>query len=168
MKSKDYICDKLGLSILSQLQDDGRKSYTDIAKELNVSINTVRNRVMVLMKQDTLSIFGRINPHHVGFHAPATIHIKVNLRYIEDVISQLSQYPEVSWLATVLGDSDIVMDVMCKDVENLTEVLTKRIPSIKGVIGVKTYFILKINKIAQPDLDQIMNNLDDDKSSESP
>lgn len=39
------LLDELNFQILVQLQKDGRKSFTELAEELGVSVGTVRNRV---------------------------------------------------------------------------------------------------------------------------
>ena len=70
--------DALDFSILSFLQQDGRMSFTVIAKKLKVSIGTIRTRFNKLIKDGTIHIVGRVNPDKVGFHAYA--HIAVYVR----------------------------------------------------------------------------------------
>jgi len=41
----DYIADELYLVILAELIVDGRKSFTDISKAIEVAVGTVRNPV---------------------------------------------------------------------------------------------------------------------------
>ena len=69
--------DKLDYLILRELQKDGSMSLTVIAKKLKVSIGTIRNRAVRLMKDKTIQIIGRVDPDKVGFHAYARIFISV-------------------------------------------------------------------------------------------
>lgn len=145
--------DRIDLAILAQLAKNGRKSYTDIAAELGVSTSTVRNRVTRMVEQGTLTFFANTNPNHVGLNAFATIHIRVSpSRLIEQVVAQLSTLPEVGFLATVAGDYDLHVDVMCLDNDHLTELLQERIHLIDGVVETKTTMVLRVHKNSHPDL----------------
>ena len=54
--------DELNFQLLLHLQKDGRKSFTELAEELGVSVGTVRNRVTRLIEDKTLQITGRVDP----------------------------------------------------------------------------------------------------------
>jgi Lrp/AsnC family transcriptional regulator, regulator for asnA, asnC and gidA len=145
--------DDLDIAIMSQLQADGRKSFTDIARALDISVGTVRNRVSKLIADRTLHIFGRVNPTHVGFQASANIHIAVRPpALISAVASEVGDFPEVSYMALLTGEFDLEIDVACRDQEHLTELLTNRLHRIEGVAETRTQMLLRVYKYAQPDL----------------
>lgn len=145
--------DELDFAILAHLQVDGRKSFTDIAKALNVAGNTVRNRVTRMIEQGTLNVIGRVNPHHVGFHAYAMIHVTIEPPHLtEAAVAQIIEFPEVSFLATMSGEYDLCVDVMCRDNQHFTELINQRLHQVPGVTKTKTMFFLKAYKYGQPDL----------------
>ncbi len=147
--------DELDFAILTQLQDDGRKSFTEIAEVLNVSIGTIRKRVNKLIEDRTLSVIGRVDPSKVGFHAYAHIFIAIRpANLIENIAAQIGKLREVSFMAMISGDFDLEVDVMCRNNEHLVE-LTHKIQSIEGVFQTKTDMYLKVMKIAQPDLNLV-------------
>jgi Lrp/AsnC family transcriptional regulator for asnA, asnC and gidA len=149
------VVDDLDLAILAQLQEDGRRSFTEIADTLNVSVGTVRNRVSRMIEENTVQIVGRVNPHRVGFSAPATINVAVQIPHLEAAIAEISQFPEVSWLALVTGEYDLIVDVLCRDVDHLTELITRRLQQVPGVIKTETVYVLRILKVAQPGLELV-------------
>ncbi len=145
--------DELDYAILEQLQQDGRRSFTDMAEHLGVSVSTIRTRASKLIDDKTIQVVGRVNTERVGFHAYA--HIKISIRpakLIESVAAQLQEYREVSFLALTSGDFDLQVDVMCRDNNHLLEIINDRILRIEGVHQTKTDMYLKILKYAQPDL----------------
>lgn len=148
----DFLVDELDISILKHLQKDGRKSFTDIAKVLGTAVGTIRNRVTKMVEEDTVRIIGRVNPYRVGFNSPATINVAVQPQYIEEAIKEISDCPEVSYLALVTGEYSLIVDVMCRDGNHLTDFLIHRLPSVTGVIKFQTSIVLRIHKFAQPDL----------------
>jgi len=150
---QDVALDDLDFAILSQLRENGRKPFSEIARNLDVAVNTVRNRVARMVENGTLNFVGRVNPLHAGFHAYASIFVRVEpSNLVEEVAQKLADFPEVSFVCMAAGDFDLWMDVMCRDNQHLTELLTNRLQKIPGVVTTKTVFILKVFKYGQPDL----------------
>ncbi|MFT5193200.1 MAG: Lrp/AsnC family transcriptional regulator for asnA, asnC and gidA [Cellvibrionaceae bacterium] len=139
--------DKLDMVIMSHLQKDGRKSFTDIAKELNIAKNTVRNRVTRLQESGLLQIIGWVDPTAVGYTSPALIQIAIEPpNLIEEAAESLSQLPEARFVAMMTGEYPIIVDIRCRDRDHLTELITKRIYKIPGVISMRTNTYLHIYK----------------------
>lgn len=144
--------DDLDFAILIPLQKDGRKSFTEIAEELNISVSTVRNRVTKLIDEKTLQIIGRVDASKVGFNAYAQILISVRpVTLVEQVAVQIAAMDEVSFLAMTTGLHDLEANVMCRDNNHLTQVMTS-IQSMEGIFETKTNMYFKVLKIAQPAL----------------
>ena len=151
--------DDLDFQILLHLQQDGRKSFTEIADDLEVSVGTVRNRYNVLIKNKTLTIIGRVDPEKIGFNAYA--HIMISVRpadQISTVASKISKLPEVSFLAMVSGKYDLEVNVMCRNNEHLIRLMNEKILKIRSVHETSTNMYFKVFKIAQPDLNLVKSN----------
>ena len=145
--------DDLDFQILSQLQKDGRKSFTDIAGSLKVSVGTIRNRVSWLTKTKTLTVIGRVDPEKIGFNAYA--HIFINVRPTNRIIpvaEKIAKLPEVSFLAMISGNFDLEVNVMCRNNEHLVGIMNEKIHTIDGVFETSTNMYFRVFKIAQPDL----------------
>jgi Lrp/AsnC family transcriptional regulator for asnA, asnC and gidA len=56
-----FTLDNLDYAILTHLQKDGRKAFTEIAKDLGVTDGTIRTRVARMVDSGTLSIIGTLN-----------------------------------------------------------------------------------------------------------
>ncbi|HRI22462.1 MAG TPA: AsnC family transcriptional regulator, partial [Panacibacter sp.] len=112
--------DELDYLILRELQKDGSMSLTVIAKKLDVSIGTIRNRMARLTEDKTVQIIGRIDPDKVGFHAYARIFIAVKpAKNIQGAAVKLAAFPEVSFLAMISGKYDLELNVQCRDNNHL-------------------------------------------------
>lgn len=156
-QTTDSTLDELDFAILAQLQQDGRRSFTDMAEQLGTSVSTIRTRATKLIDDRTIQIVGRVNTQRVGFGA--YVHIKIAVRpakLIAAVAQQLQEFREVSFLALTSGDFDLQVDVMCRDNDHLLEILNDRLPQLEGVYQTKTDVYLKILKYAQPDLNLLM------------
>ena len=93
--------DDLDYQILKLLQKDGRMSFTEISKEINVAVSTIRHRYINLVEDGTLKIIGRIDPNKIGFNAYSSIMISVKPKsHMNAILTSLTKLPEISFLAT--------------------------------------------------------------------
>ncbi|MBI3159930.1 MAG: Lrp/AsnC family transcriptional regulator [Chloroflexi bacterium] len=140
--------DPIDTAIITHLQQDGRKPFTDIAKELGVSEGTVRNRVNRLVKERILQVVGMVDPYQLGFDAPALIGVSVSPPDIDRAAAEIAELPEVSYLIMVSGDFDLYVEVMCRDRDHLATFLNERLRKVEGVQRTETFLILKTYKLA--------------------
>ncbi len=146
------VVDDLDFAILSLLQKDGRTSFTEIANELGTAVGTIRNRVTRLLEDGTLHIVGRVNPYRVGFNSPATILVSIEPDCIENAIAEISEFPEVSYISMITGEFELMVDVMCRDSDHLSEFLVHNLSKVRGIKSYRTSIILRLVKYVQPDL----------------
>jgi Lrp/AsnC family transcriptional regulator for asnA, asnC and gidA len=140
--------DELDLKIVNELQRDGRMPFTNIAKTLNVSEGTVRNRVARLIDEQVIHIVGMLDPARVGFEAPAMIGVTVKPAILESVAETIASFPEVSYLIMVSGEFDLFVEVFCRDRDDLAAFLNQKLHQVNGVVRTQTFMTLKIFKMA--------------------
>jgi Lrp/AsnC family transcriptional regulator for asnA, asnC and gidA len=144
--------DDLDMQILSQLQEDGRKSFKDISDAINTPVSTIRSRYARLIDSKTLQIIGRVVPDRVGFNVFASILIEVRpSNRLKEVIEKIQHLPEVSYLALISGHYDILLDVMCRDNDHLMDLMENNILNIEGVNHTEMQTHLKVIGWRQPD-----------------
>ena len=141
--------DALDHSILALLQKDGRKPFTEIAKLLGVTEGTVRNRVSRLLEDNVIQIAGLVNPHQLGYNAPAIVGVSIRPPYLEDAAAQIAALTEVAYLVMVSGEYDLMVEVFCRDREHLAALLKDQLRQIPGVQRTETFLILHTFKMAQ-------------------
>lgn len=145
--------DELDFAIITQLQDDGRRSYTEISRALDVSIGTVRNRINRMVEEGIVRFICRPDAHRIGFHSPANIKLSIKpSSLIVKAAKVISEFPEVYYLAHISGEFDLDIDVMCRDQEHLADLITHRLPNVQGVNQTVTSVILRVYKLSVPDL----------------
>jgi Lrp/AsnC family transcriptional regulator for asnA, asnC and gidA len=152
--------DQIDLDIISYLQSDGRIPFTDIAKSLDISEGTVRNRVARLMQEHVLQIVGMVDPYRLGYDAPAVISISVQPPLLNQIAKTISLFPEVSYLIMVSGDYDLLVEVLCKDRDHLANFLHEKLLKVPGIINTQTSMVLHTYKMAYGALPDIGNDME--------
>jgi Lrp/AsnC family transcriptional regulator for asnA, asnC and gidA len=150
---RKIIMDKLDYSILAQLQQDGRKRYTEIAKSLGVTEGTVRNRVGRMIDDDVVRVIGLVDPLKVGFEAPAIIQVNVTPPHLETAAEMIKQFPEVSYLLMVAGDYDLMVEVRCRDRDHLASFILEKLQKVTGVTRTISAMVLQTYKLAEVSVD---------------
>ncbi|MFV0238049.1 MAG: Lrp/AsnC family transcriptional regulator [Flavobacteriales bacterium] len=145
--------DTIDLKILIYLQKDGRKSFTDIAEEMNMSVGTIRNRYNKLLKNNVINIIAWVDPTKIGRHTYARLNIKVMpTNKKNEVTDKLSQIPQVSFVALTAGRHDIEVNLICENNNNLIDLMDNIIYKIEGVHDVNMTVYLKVLKWASQNI----------------
>jgi Lrp/AsnC family transcriptional regulator for asnA, asnC and gidA len=137
--------DELDKRIIEQLQQDGRRPYTQIGPAVGLSEAAVRQRVQRLIDSGVMQIVGVTDPKMVGFGRQAMIGLTVegDTRKIADAVAALD---EVVYVVLTAGSLDVLVEVVVEDDEHLLELLNNKIRSIDGVRDTETFMYLRIHK----------------------
>jgi Transcriptional regulators len=134
--------DELDNIIISELELDGRKPFTEIAKKLNLSEGTIRKRVEKLVKEGKIK-FTVIITTKIGFSAIVMIKTSPQMK-TSSIVESIKKIKEVKEVYEVAGDADIIVRISCNNAEEFNEIIDE-IRSIPNVLETKTYTILKIS-----------------------
>lgn len=138
----------LDLRIIAELQVQGRRPYSRIAKDLDVSESVVRYRVQRLEDAGILQIVGIADPLAIGFDRMAVLGLRVRPGTLNAVAAAAAALPESSYVVRTAGSFDVFVEVVCRDRPHFAELLTSRIHGIDGVVSADTFFVLGIDKLA--------------------
>jgi Lrp/AsnC family transcriptional regulator for asnA, asnC and gidA len=155
--SRKLPLDELDLAILTHLGENGRKSFSDIAADLDVTVSTISTRANRLIDDQVLTVLGFLNPLRVGITVGATLFINCQPGQVEAVAEVISDFPEVSWLALFSGDFDLHVEIRCRDIGHLTELLIERIQTISGIEKVRFSLQLRHLKLKQPSVSLLVS-----------
>ena len=138
--------DELDKAITTLMQDDGRRSFAEIAKTLNESESTVRFRFKRLVDRGVIrSVVALVNPRAVGLNESAALFIRASAVKLDDVLRELTSFKEVPHIYQFTGDYDAIAIVMGKDVDDLNAIVRK-VKSVPGVIDVTMMLTLRVLK----------------------
>jgi Lrp/AsnC family transcriptional regulator for asnA, asnC and gidA len=145
-RSHKFEMDELDHAIFEQLQEDGRKPFARIGRELGISINAVRARYRRMIENGALRIISIMNPRKMGYEAFASIYITVDPKLLTRCIEQIMQFPEVTWLAEMSGVLDLAIDVCCRDMDHLHSFVTQKLHKVEGIRETQTAIYFKVHK----------------------
>ena len=144
-----YEIDQLDLNIIKLLQHNGRIAYSDIARSIDAPEATIRYRVKRLIDEKIISISAFINTGKVKHENVAYIELETEPDFLDDDLTDLVLTENISYVASVTGDYDIMLEYIYKDNEDLLYFINtlKQNPNVKRL---SSRTILKIHKAQYP------------------
>ena len=137
-------------AIIALLRADGRMPYRAIARELDVSENTVRARVRRMEESDTMRVVAVTDIEAAGYGMLLAIGVQVEGQSPEKVAREMAAIPEVFSVSVVVGAQDIEILVVAQDQAALNELITDKLGAVPGVRRLTPALALDVLK-NQPD-----------------
>lgn len=144
-RAKASTLDEISKGIIEQLQTDGRKPYSEIAKAVGLSEAAVRQRMQKLQESGVMQVVAVTDPLQLGFSRQAMIGIKCS-GDMNSLANKLSEMPEADYVVMTAGSFDILVEVVVENDQDLIEVLNTKIRSLPEVISTETFVYLKLHK----------------------
>ena len=137
--------DDVSRAIVEQLQTDGRKSYSDIGRAVDLSEAAVRQRVQKLIESGVMQIVAITDPLQMGFNRQAMIGIRTtgDARAVAD---ELATIGAAEYVVPTAGSFDIMVEVVCNDDSDLLDLLNGTIRTIPGVVDTEVFTYLQLKK----------------------
>jgi Lrp/AsnC family transcriptional regulator for asnA, asnC and gidA len=137
--------DDVSKAIIEQLQTDGRKSYSDIGRAVDLSEAAVRQRVQKLIDGGVMQIVAVTDPLQLGFYRQAMIGIRTvgDSRTISDAIAAIDA---VEYVVLTAGSFDMLAEVVCEDDDSLLALLNGQIRTVPGVVQTEVFTYLQLKK----------------------
>jgi Lrp/AsnC family transcriptional regulator, regulator for asnA, asnC and gidA len=136
--------DELDRRLISLLQEDGRRTVSEMARAVGHSHAAVRQRINRLLEDDVVSIAAVTHPGTHGYGTSATVAVRTDHR-VAEVSEGISEIPEVYYVVTVIGEWDVIVELMARDPQHLQS-LVMTIRELPGVLSTSTFSFVETVK----------------------
>ena len=136
--------DDVSKAIVALLQEDGRRAYASIGKEVGLSEAAVRQRVQRLIDGGVMQIVAVTDPLQLGFARQAMVGVRVNGR-LEPVADAIAALPEVDYVVITAGSFDLLVEAVCESDDTLLDLISA-IRSVENVLATETFMYLRLRK----------------------
>lgn len=143
--SKKLTLDKLDFQIINEMTADSQISYADLGKKLFVSGGTIHVRIKKL--QEIGIITGTrmtVDVKELGYDVIAFVGIYLlKSSMYEEVAKELKKIPQIVRLNYTTGTYSMFAEIVCKDIQQLKQVLHDKLQYIKGIERTETLISLE-------------------------
>lgn len=135
--------DRMNLRILELLQEDARRTYVDIAEDMDRAESTVRDRIQRLEEFGYIQRYTTLlDTRALGMTGSALVRARVPGDHLQEAFDGLLSVPEVTNLHHTSGDRNVGILVNAADVADLERVL-RRVSASANLRRVTTDVVLR-------------------------
>jgi Lrp/AsnC family transcriptional regulator for asnA, asnC and gidA len=136
--------DELDLEILDELVANAGSSIPKLAKKLGVKQSKVYSRVKRLMRKGIIRRMTiEANEETLGLNVRAFVGINVESLERDKAAEEITKIPEVVFVSEVTGRFDMIIEVHVRNLEDLYNVVSKKIAILPGVSHTETFIQLR-------------------------
>lgn len=136
--------------IVRELQTNARLTVVELAQRVGLSQTPVRKRLQALESSGAIEGYSvRVNrkAFGVGVFVFAEVALKLQLRESAATLQQvLTALPQVTSLHVISGDSDLLLEIHAKDLEDYESFVAQRLLMNPNVARVRSLFVMKTLK----------------------
>lgn len=136
--------DGIDKKIIRSLIKDARIPILSIARDVGISGAAIHQRLRKLEKSELIDGYQMmINPKSLGYNTTAFVGVYLNSSAVlSSVIKRIKEISEVLECHYTTGEFTIFVKVVCKENEDLMQLLDTKIKVIKGVSKFETFISL--------------------------
>lgn len=135
--------DELDLDIIRALQQDGRRSNVDIARDLGVAESTVRKRLDRLLQDRVINVVAVPRLDAVGLPVHTMIFLQVELSSADRTVNRLASLPQVRSVTYTTGEYDLIVDAVFANNDALLRFLATQVAPLDSVVKTTTVHVLQ-------------------------
>ena len=134
--------DKIDHIVLKALLEDGRASFSAIARETKLTDVAIKKRVESLKRRGVIdSISVDLNYKALGYENPIFVQIRSEVSKHKDIVKKLNEMDFVLELYQVLGEYNLIAKLIVPNLET-AEKFISQLGLIDGIIDLKTMVVL--------------------------
>lgn len=139
--------DRVDIAILQQLQRNARISNVDLARNVNLTASPCFNRVRALQASGVIrGHVTLLDTHLLGLRLNVFIQVSLE-KQREDALGRfeeiIAQRPEVMECYLMTGDSDYLLRVLVRDIQELEHFILNSLTKIPGISNIRSSMALK-------------------------
>jgi Lrp/AsnC family transcriptional regulator for asnA, asnC and gidA len=138
--------DNLDKKLVLELQEDGRRSYVELANKLGVTEGTIRNRIKRLLEENMLDITAVPQLDKLGYDFIGIIGMQVQLAHLRTVAASLVGHPNVCYLANVTGRYEFIAVIVARSSKEFADFMENVVSTIPYILRTETFVSLRTYK----------------------
>ena len=142
--------DKYDTRILSELQQDGRISWSRLADKINLSASACQRRVESLVDRGVIEGFTvSLNDAALGNHVKAFVAVNMdrqNPELAEEFRNNVRRHPQVQACHMLSGNIDFMLEVVAEDLNSFGQFIDGELLSMPAVKDASSSIVLKVVK----------------------
>ncbi len=122
------------MEIVELLMREGRMPAAEIARRVGgITERIVRYRIDKMIEEGLITVSAIVHPPKLGYSVAADVLLEVETGRIQEAAEALVKLECISYVACSIGETDVSVQVLAKDTDEVYHLVTEVIGKIPGV-----------------------------------
>ena len=140
------VLDQRDLTIIKELQANGRQSISNLAHKLGITRPTVQKKLQRLLDMQIIAVVAFASPNVFGYEVRAVLGLSVHANHVESVAERVSSYTNVSAVIICTGRYDILAWAAFKNTQDLSTFVLDELGTDQDITGTDIMIEMDIHK----------------------
>lgn len=142
--------DEINRKIVDLLCEDGRMSYSEIAKRVGLSRPGVTERIVSLRNRGVIERFTiSVPPRYVRKPLPAYFELRFRPQYVTTAARTIADHEDIVTVNQMSANNSLHIHGFFNDIGEVGEFVDEFLVGIEGIVEIKTDFLLKRYKMGR-------------------
>lgn len=142
--------DEKDLQVLAEIQENAKRTTSQISKRISIPITTVHNRIKKLEKLGIIKKY-TVTVDHAKLGKSIAAYVMVSVIYMlpsgikvsqEDVAKHIKGLAGVESVEIMTGETDLLVKIRVKDIAELNDFVIRKLRKVEGVDKTRTMIVL--------------------------
>ncbi|MEA2783116.1 MAG: hypothetical protein QOK29_4660 [Rhodospirillaceae bacterium] len=127
-------------AIIGDLQENGRRTFVTIARDLGLSEKTDRMRVHHLLQENIIQIAALTNPVALGYRAAALVGLRTDPGVpTSEIAVALREIPDLDYVIVTAGRYNLLVGIISHGTPSMQAVIEREVGRIRGIGSVEVF-----------------------------
>ena len=140
--------DKIDIIILGELTQESNISIPKLSEKISINSSVVYSRINRLVRKGFIKKYTlEVDENLLGYPIKAMIGCNISSKQRETILEDIENIEETREIIEITGRFDVLIWISAKSLDDLHEVVSKKLPKINGITHTEAFIEMKRHKL---------------------
>ena len=140
--------DEIDIIILGELTQESNISIPKLSEKISINSSVVYSRINRLVRKGFIKKYTlEVDENLLGYPVKAMIGCNISSKQRETILEDIENIEETREIIEITGRFDVLIWISAKSLDDLHELVSKKLPKINGIIQTESFIEMKRHKL---------------------
>ena len=140
--------DKIDIIILGELTQESNISIPKLSEKISINSSVVYSRINRLVRKGFIKKYTlEVDENLLGYPVKAMIGCNISSKQRETILEDIENIEETREIIEITGRFDVLIWISAKSLDDLHELVSKKLPKINGITHTEAFIEMKRHKL---------------------
>ena len=140
--------DEIDIIILGELTQESNISIPKLSEKISINSSVVYSRINRLVRKGFIKKYTlEVDENLLGYPVKAMIGCNISSKQRETILEDIENIEETREIIEITGRFDVLIWISAKSLDDLHELVSKKLPKINGITHTEAFIEMKRRKL---------------------